>query len=638
MRTYSSVRLIGGWHSGHAVLSAFAVTWFALFGCTPPDLRSTATPPQDHPGMQGLPDPGGGGGGGGGGESHPDPDAPWGPTIHSAVAPVPISGGTLLVTRDGKTAIAADPDRDQVSFVDLVSRTVRSTAALDPGDEPGRLAEDGSGRVHVALRRGGAIVTFDAFTGARLGRRAVCPAPRGLPWDGAADVLHVACAGGELVTLHAAPAETAPLRTLHLESDLRDVVVRGSSLFVTRFRAAEVLVVSSGGDVALRLTPPRFSARSVRGGEPFSPGVAWRAREEAGGGIIMVFQRGQDSPIGVTGSSPAAYYGGEASIVHASVAILRPGDDTPVTPAIARGVLPVDLATSPNGEFVAIACAGNDRAVGKSHVMVLPIGAVLNPDATATGADPFFIGGQAVAVAYTPSGQLLVQTRQPAALFIEDVIAGMVELSKENREDTGHRLFHENPGPDSDLACASCHPEGGEDGRVWKFVEGPRRTQSLRGGILATAPFHWDGKLASVHDVVAEVFVKRMSGPTLRDDRVMALQQWIDAIPLLAQAPSKDAAAVARGKAIFSDPHASCSSCHGGALLTNNTTIDVGTGGAFQVPSLRGLAVRAPYLHDGCAITLRDRFGLCGGGASHGNTARLTSSELDDLIAFLTTL
>src|SRR5437870_7650387 len=38
----------------------------------------------------------------------------FGPTVRQAVPPPPISGGTLLVTRDGKTAVVADPDRDQV--------------------------------------------------------------------------------------------------------------------------------------------------------------------------------------------------------------------------------------------------------------------------------------------------------------------------------------------------------------------------------------------------------------------------------------------------------------------------------------------------------------------------------------------
>ena len=41
-----------------------------------------------------------------------------------------------------------------------------------------------------------------------------------------------------------------PTRTLELGTDLRDVLVRGDQLFVTRFRAAELLVLNRDGVVA----------------------------------------------------------------------------------------------------------------------------------------------------------------------------------------------------------------------------------------------------------------------------------------------------------------------------------------------------------------------------------------------------
>ena len=63
----------------------------------------------------------------------------------------------------------------------------------------------------------------------------------------------------------------------------------------------------------------------------------------------------------------------------------------------------------------------------------------------------------------------------------------------------------------------------------------------------------------------------------------------------------------ARGRALFQDARVGCASCHGGSMGTNNQTMDVGTGAAFQVPALRGLAWRAPLMHDRCAPTLRAR-------------------------------
>ncbi len=100
--------------------------------------------------------------------------------------------------------------------------------------------------------------------------------------------------------------------------------------------------------------------------------------------------------------------------------------------------------------------------------------------------------------------------------------------------------------------------------------------------------------------------------------------------------PVSDPDAVARGKALFQGA-AGCTGCHSGAKFTNNATVDVGTGGAFQVPRLIGLAYRAPYLHAGCAATLKDRFGACAT-AQHGNTDALVLDQVDDLVAYLDSL
>ena len=44
-------------------------------------------------------------------------------------------------------------------------------------------------------------------------------------------------------------------------------------------------------------------------------------------------------------------------------------------------------------------------------------------------------------------------------------------------------------------------------------------------------------------------------------------------------------------------------------------------------------------MHDGCAPTLRDRFGdKCGGGASHGQVTGLDDAAKRDLVAYLESL
>src|SRR5262249_10299445 len=152
------------------------------------------------------------------------------------------------------------------------------------------------------------------------------------------------------------------------------------------------------------------------------------------------------------------------------------------------------------------------------------------------------------------------------------------------------------------IACASCHPEGGDDGRVWQFTGiGPRRTQNLRGGVLSRAPFHWSGDLPTMADLVNVVFVGRMIGPSLSDSQVAALGLWLDAQPAPAAPAPIDPMAAARGKATFEDATTGCTTCHNGPQLSTHKLVDVGTGGTFKVPSLISVRYRAPYLHNGCA-------------------------------------
>ena len=228
-----------------------------------------------------------------------------------------------------------------------------------------------------------------------------------------------------------------------------------------------------------------------------------------------------------------------------------------------------------------------------------------------------------------------MQTREPAALEIITANRKII-LSYERRADTGHTVFHANAG--NGLACASCHPEGGEDGRVWTFQKiGARRTQSLRGGVLATAPFHWNGDLKDIPHLMKEVFESRMNGPQLTAEQHQRLGEWLDTIPAISSSPPRDAAAMERGQLLFHSASVGCATCHAGALRTDNRTVDVGTGRALQVPSLRGVAFRAPFMHDGCAATLADRFAskACGGGDKHGVTSKLTPAQIADLSAYV---
>jgi mono/diheme cytochrome c family protein len=247
------------------------------------------------------------------------------------------------------------------------------------------------------------------------------------------------------------------------------------------------------------------------------------------------------------------------------------------------------------------------------------------------------------AVVFAANGRLLAQTREPAQLLVvQDVLEGtpvVVALPGESRADTGHDLFHRDAG--GGIACASCHPEGGEDGRTWRFTDtGERRTQALHVGLRDTAPFHWAGDLPGVGDLMDEVFVGRMGGVREDAPRVTALSEWLFSIRAPASIRDASDEAAVRGQALFRSADVGCTSCHSGAKLTNNDSMAVDTvaNGKLQVPSLIAVGYRAPFMHNGCAATLADRFNPACGGNAHGNTAGLSEAQRNDLVAYLESL
>ncbi len=588
-----------------------------------------------------------------------------GPTTTLATPPPAISGGTLLVLPGDMTAVAADPDRDRIYIVDLGASQVAATIPLQPGDEPGRAILDGAGRVEVALRGGGAVVTLDAASGVILQRRAVCAAPRGLAYEAKTDLIHVACADGELVSLPAAGG--APVRRVWLDDDLRDVVVDRDHLLVSRFRSAEILTVDAQGVVTARTELGGFRSPQARGGQLFMPAVAWRMVGMPGGGAAMMHQRGVDDRIqrGRAGHVVRGSYGGGASqstcdgIVHSAVSRMKPDGTISAGPALADVPLPVDMAVSADGQQIAMVSAGNDGNIASPFGRMVAAPHVGDVDSlTGTGSGSCFpdagttpcwgqgsascvsnvnTTGQLIAVAFRSTGDIVTQSREPAALHFRGT---GIPLASDSRADTGHQLFHANAG--AGLACASCHPEGGDDGRAWNFTcTGRRRTQSLQVGLRGTEPFHWDGDEKDFAELSTDVFTGRMSGPSLLPDQANAILSWLDAQPRVKRPAPADAAAVQRGQTVFnrSIGGTSCATCHSGPHLTNNKTADVGTGGALQVPSLVGLANHAPFMHTGCAKTLADRFApACGGGDLHGVTSGLAASEIADLVTYLQTL
>ncbi|MCW5807892.1 MAG: c-type cytochrome [Deltaproteobacteria bacterium] len=569
----------------------------------------------------------------------PNPPPSWG---------VPITGGTMLATKDNRRAVIADPDRDRVVTVDLDTQKVIGEVAF-PGGEPGRLVEDGAGRVHVALRKGNELVAIDPSTGALAFRRAACVEPRGVAWDAATDTVHVACQSGDLASYAAAGGEAK--RVLRLERDLRDVVVVNGQLVVSKFRTAELITLDANGAIVARSAPPtvrRFGfgpfgepAPSTDGKVPAIAAVAWRTIAMPNGVVLVNHQRQVQKSLET--QSEGGYGGscGGDGVVEAAISTMTPGQPMRAGRAVAHGALPVDIALSPAGDKLAVVTAGSKsvhltRATAPMEEDEDPCEG--RPDDVELGAPISDQLGTPTSVAFKPDNTLLIYYPELPALSIrKDGRVTTIRLTGEVGYDSGRAMFHAQTG--SGLACASCHPEGGEDGLVWDFaVIGKRRTQHLGGGVMARAPFHWIGDMTTLEKLMNDVFGMRMSGGTPTRSQKQSLGPWLDRVRAPQAPVALDAEAVARGKGLFDDATVGCATCHNGPQLTNNTLVNVGTSGVFKVPSLNGIGARAPFMHDGTAATLHERFGAHGGGDAHGKTSHLTAAQVDDLVAYLNTL
>lgn len=126
---------------------------------------------------------------------------------------------------------------------------------------------------------------------------------------------------------------------------------------------------------------------------------------------------------------------------------------------------------------------------------------------------------------------------------------------------------------------------------------------------------------------------------------------------------SRFSAEARRGMKLFFSERTHCASCHFGNLLTNFAFENIGLHefypdmgkkratelpedeGKFKVPTLRNVALTAPYMHDGSMKTLEDVVEFYNRGGSHHpnknpliHPLRLTEEEKKDMVAFLQSL
>jgi len=571
----------------------------------------------------------------------------------------PLDAGLLSVSADGAFALASDSLGGAVYVIDLSANGLTSRQVTLGGDEPGRAALSPT-HAYVTAPRTGAVVKVDLAAGSVVDRFSPCAAPEGVAIEG--ESLHVACRGGELVTVSLEHGEVE--RSLVLEEDLRDVVVVPSGLVVSTFTKAALLWLDAEGEMIERTTPPVAAGNEAA--------VAWRTLLAPDGRVLVAHQVDSDQDLS------GGYSGGQCgSIATPTVTgFVPPGVDLPIF-AVEPGVEPSDgVRVATQATLAGGAGTFDLAAVGEELVVIFPgnefrrrfqdgrtteaVG--LEPDAGPSQQVPLFSiqrfalvtdqtecelapnseDDSAAPVAITTAaagplaGRALVLTLSPATVRVLDSDL-VVRLHDEDRVSTGLELFQMTVG--SGVSCASCHPGGRADARTWQLARGPRRTQPLEGGVSQLGAFHWDAEFQDFSSLLDDVMTVRMGlNEVLSADRKAALLTFVDGIPGPTKPADRSVEAALRGQALFESEETECATCHSGPALTNNSVADVGTGGAFVTPSLVGVGYRAPLFHDGCASDLLGRFGACGGGDAHGKTSQLGDAEISDLIAYMQTL
>lgn len=164
---------------------------------------------------------------------------------------------------------------------------------------------------------------------------------------------------------------------------------------------------------------------------------------------------------------------------------------------------------------------------------------------------------------------------------------------------------------DRSRSCAGCHPGGGS---TWEYyagggaaeseAAGARRVPPLR-GLWQTPPYLWDGSLPTLEAAIGRMLDVEMRGGSLSEIDRRALEQYLLSIPPFDNGRVEPdgtpiepvTLAARRGSAVFKK--AGCDRCHVPPTFSGPSVVDIGTGGAWNVPSLRDLSSKQRYGHDG---------------------------------------
>lgn len=647
-----------------------------------------------------------------------------------------LTGNSIALLPGDERLVVADTDNRAVVVVDAKSRVVLKRIGV--GRRPERLVVAPSGTVYVTNRGSRSVSVIDPVRGVETRTIEAGVEPYGIALSPDAKLLLVtASASGELLAFD---THNLSLRfRIELEEAWPAAVAfhpDNKRAFVTHFYGGHVDIVDVRrqrvtGSLALPTKDSGLPGRlQGRFDPPRKPNLALAAVVSAGGTRLHVAHTMANT--------------GEARGVAVSVGGYGLGAPSPLVATVSTFDLESGKLVRPKVDFTR--GRGNSMAGVADQMaqqMSQPIGLSLDPrharlflvgmgcdrvlTLDAASSDPITRPMQAITTGQAPKGiAITADGRRAFVHHAQDYAVGVVDLTATdmstvgafNVRPTASFEIAKNPLPEdvargrrlftyaldarvsggNRFACASCHPDGRQDGLVWHVSVGPRQTPILSDRLAGTGPFNWLGSEDKLEDNIKQT-IKRLGGSALKEDEVQDLAKYLKHyMPGFDNPNRRDpdrAASVAAGKRLFESKEVGCSGCHSPeSRFTDGARHQVGTtskiefelwkrfapqrpGGpparttpngqirpngdqaelrfptgipavhreppaeapvAFNTPALRHLWASAPYYHDGSAKSLRELLTTGNKGDKMGKTSHLSARQITDLVAYLETL
>ena len=614
-------------------------------------------------------------------------------TVHRAISPTaPTSSSTIMF--DSATSRVWCVNSDANTVTALNGTTFAKLFEIPVGRKPRTLARAPSGAIWVVNQDDASISVLNPTTGSVTGIIPLPSAslPYGLAFSPNGSAAFVATEGTGAV-LRLDPTTGASLASLTFGAPLRSLAISGDStrLFATRFISPD-----SGGEV-FEVNPETLAwVRTISLGKSPGPDT-----EAAGRGIPNYVSGAAISPDGqrlwlpskkdnidrgLSRDGLALNFESTVRTISSQVDLTTNTEDLAARIDFNDRDMAQAVAFTPLGDYALVALQGSnsvDIVDAYSRVVIsaledvgrAPQGLVFNPAGTRLFVQNFM--SRTVSV-HDTSG--LVNSSTSAA----PLLAQVTTVTTEPLSPTvllGKQIFYNADDPrmnhDGYISCASCHLDGGADGRVWDFTdrgEGLRRTVILNGrGGMAQGRVHWSANFDEIQDFEHDIrgpfdgegfmsdaqFNTGTRNQTLGDPKtglspeLDALAAYLASLDTVPPSPFRqpngaltpDAVA---GRVLFTE--LSCFSCHAGnsftdstrALLHNVGTLKASSGNrlgqtlpGIDSPTLKGVWQAARYLHDGSASTLLDVLTTANPNGFHGATQSLTSNQRQQLAAYL---